>query len=418
MLRVAVDGTSQKISVGDWTRNVTCSPNANGQTVCSTEGSIPLVGASIITNADNGILLAWPKSTSFTSNDTVTQLTPISASGAGTTTSVTGVLQPVLQNQDGSFVGTLDDTQQSLSQMISFDQAGNVRWSATGDYQPQIATADGGVIAQNLDTGIHVTFDTNGSATGQLASLPVQSWTGKAYQVGSVIQVVSNLINFAGSFWPSLGANVSANSTAVIEQTLYVRNFAPWSAFGPDPYAFTDGFIPVTNPCLIDCFVGDNRDFTTSTGEGVTSRINGTVQFLSPGAVPVTSNAYANLTTAVYRTTGLNTGTAKPTISTTFVGNGSAHLHLAGSNPLVVPSPDIDTDLDVVLTEQSGQVCYSGHLYGDAFPNTEVFVINSKGQRTTILNFATTFDRNLGPDLLLGNNNRDMGSFSNVCVPK
>ena len=31
--------------------------------------------------------------------------------------------------------------------MMSFDATGAVRWSVAGDYQPQIATADGGMIA-------------------------------------------------------------------------------------------------------------------------------------------------------------------------------------------------------------------------------------------------------------------------------
>ena len=217
VLRVAVDGSSQKISVGDWTQNSTCSPNANGQTVCSTEGSIPLVnGGSIITNADNGILFTWTKSTNFNSNDPVTQLTPISASGAGTTASMTGFVQPVVQQQDGTFVGTLYNTQQNLAQMISFDQAGSVKWSVTGDYQPQIATADGGVIAQNFDTGASVTFDQNGNATGQTASLPIPSWIGNDYQGTSLLNsLVYSTVNYAGSYAATAGGNPSANGTFV-----------------------------------------------------------------------------------------------------------------------------------------------------------------------------------------------------------
>ena len=64
-----------------------------------------------------------------------------------------GYAQAVVQQQDGTFVGTLYNTQLNASQMIRFDQSGSLKWSVTGDYQPQIATADGGVIAQNWDTG-------------------------------------------------------------------------------------------------------------------------------------------------------------------------------------------------------------------------------------------------------------------------
>jgi hypothetical protein len=73
--------------------------------------------------------------------------------------------------------------------MLAFDATGSVRWMLAG-YGPQIATADGGVIAQAYDpatydfTGPAVTFDLNGNATGQIASLPTFSWKG-AYRLGS-----------------------------------------------------------------------------------------------------------------------------------------------------------------------------------------------------------------------------------------
>ena len=67
----------------------------------------------------------------------------------------------------------------------------------------------------------------------------------------------------------------------------------------------------------------------------------------------------------------------------------------------------------------SGIACYSGHLYGDAFPDAEVFVLNSLNQPTMLITFATQGTPNLGPVLLLpGDNNDDMGSFSSVCAPE
>ena len=39
---------------------------------------------------------------------------------------------------------------------------------------------------------------------------------------------------------------------------------APWKTFGPDPFAYTNGYHPVVNPCYLDCFPGDNRNFTTA----------------------------------------------------------------------------------------------------------------------------------------------------------
>jgi hypothetical protein len=103
----------------------------------------------------------------------------------------------------------------------------------------------------------------------------------------------------ASGFWPQLGANASGNSTAVIQEKLYVRSFAPWYSFGPDPYS--NKYPWNLAPCVFDCFLGDNRAFTTAVGPGVTSRINGSVRLLFPDMQPILAQAYSNLTTAIYR---------------------------------------------------------------------------------------------------------------------
>ena len=103
-------------------------------------------------------------------------------------------LNPVLQPQDGSFVGTVqvwyDADMNPQTDMVAFDQTGSVRWMVPGNYQPQIATADGGVIATD-PSGVAITFDQYGSATGVLAGSPTQSWTGSTYQLGSIKDVAS-----------------------------------------------------------------------------------------------------------------------------------------------------------------------------------------------------------------------------------
>jgi hypothetical protein len=78
-----------------------------------------------------------------------------------------------------------------------------------------IATADGGVIATD-DSGAAVTFDQNGSATGQLASLPTYSWKGNAYQVGSIEQWVRTWFPAVHGYSPFAGANQSGNLTSVL----------------------------------------------------------------------------------------------------------------------------------------------------------------------------------------------------------
>src|SRR5205085_11652925 len=73
-----------------------------------------------------------------------------------------GGFVPVLQAQDGSFVGTYHT--EGYVNMISFDATGSVRWIVPNEY-PQIATEDGGVIGSS-----GVTYNQNGSATGQNAN--------------------------------------------------------------------------------------------------------------------------------------------------------------------------------------------------------------------------------------------------------
>ena len=108
------------------------------------------------------------------------------------------------------------------------------------------------------------------------------------------------------------------------------------------------------------------------------------------------------------------TATPKMTVSG---GNGKMHIELAASNPLFPGSPDIDTKLDVSVQMNSDMAYYSGYLFGDAFPDSEAFIINSQKQPLSLITFHTTGDPNTGPiHFLSGNNNRDMGSFKSKCI--
>jgi len=80
------------------------------------------------------------------------------------------MITPVLQAQDGTFVGTVGigpSWAAALWNMIGFDGSGNVKWSVPND-SPQIATADGGVIGAS-----GITYDSNGNATGRVAQVTV-----------------------------------------------------------------------------------------------------------------------------------------------------------------------------------------------------------------------------------------------------
>ncbi len=97
-------------------------------------------------------------------------------------------------------------------------------------------------------------------------------------------------------------------------------------------------------------------------------------------------------------------------------------MGFTGSNPLISPhslSPYIKTNLDMTYKETTGQICYSGSLYGNQFPDSEAFIVNSQKQSNMLLTFATPGGPNSGPWIYLPKDGTsNMGSFSNVCIAK
>jgi len=155
----------------------------------------------MITNADQGILLTWNNGGKGMATITGGSLSPVSSP-------LGSQFVPVLQAQDGSFVGiTGQDCSVGYGGMVSFDAAGNVRWIVPNDC-PQIATADGGVIGQS-----GITYDQNGNATGQVV-MAAQSWTMNEYLDGPVTQLALNPYLFALSYWPFPEGNDSGNGSA------------------------------------------------------------------------------------------------------------------------------------------------------------------------------------------------------------
>jgi hypothetical protein len=173
---------------------------------------------ALITNADTGILLTLATNDGNPPYFVTTTGTGFSAVRGPALPGRTDTAVPILQAQDGSFVGTYDDLDTNQTNMIAFDATGNVRWSAPNE-QPQIATADGGVIGQS-----GITYDQNGNATGQIANLPTYSWTLNAYRLGSVEQLASNPVYYALSWWAVQGANVSQSKTAAHQDYYRLRS--------------------------------------------------------------------------------------------------------------------------------------------------------------------------------------------------
>lgn len=172
LVRISSSGTSTQMPVETWDS-------------CYQE--VGWVTAHLITNADTGVLVTWNGGAldsgqifgMAVTNGTSVGTPVFGASAPGQVYEVI----PVLQAEDGSFVGTVqtapDEYSAPQTNMIAFDAAGTVRWIVPNE-QPLIATADGGVIGQS-----GITYDANGNATGQ-GTLYTQSWTGNMYQIGSI----------------------------------------------------------------------------------------------------------------------------------------------------------------------------------------------------------------------------------------
>jgi uncharacterized protein affecting Mg2+/Co2+ transport len=200
LLRVSSSGASDDIGIYDHTTsNVFLEADPYGYT-------------GMITNADTGIALLWRL---YDITDAGPRMTITNGTGASTVpapeiagqTTWAYDVYPVLQAQDGSFVGS------GRATMVAFDATGGVRWSVP-NYYPLMATADGGVIATSLDSVSFAIFDQNGNATGQMANIPTQSWQGSVYQVGSVDRIARPPIPLALSLWANSGGNPSGNNTA------------------------------------------------------------------------------------------------------------------------------------------------------------------------------------------------------------
>jgi hypothetical protein len=205
-----------EIIIGDWASDSSFVGSSG-----TTSGAIPNVAGSLITNADQGVLYSWGACIANPNTGQCTpqyNLTTIAQDGTPTTVPTNlgatnspispyalSPVQPALQRADNSYIGTLLIPGVSQS-MIAFTASGQQLWSQS-NYTPQIATSGGGVIAQSQSAQA-VTFDTNGNQTGQMASLPTQSWAGNSYQMGSVDQVaVTPLIT--SSLWAWQGGNPS-----------------------------------------------------------------------------------------------------------------------------------------------------------------------------------------------------------------
>jgi hypothetical protein len=227
LLRVGTDGSSSEITIGDWAGDKS-TVIVNGHETDFSSGSFGGGGAEgMISNADQGVLLSWVESSS--ANTPLYHLTPISGGSPTGTATTADLLMPVLQAQDGSFIGTMYVTSGNNLDpygMAGFDASGGVKWTVP-NFNPQIATADDGVIAQSTDGLLTtITFDTSGNATGEMASLTPAgtfgaglwpSWTAGAYALNGLglVSVAAAPLSFATYYAALVGLDISGSGTAI-----------------------------------------------------------------------------------------------------------------------------------------------------------------------------------------------------------
>ena len=202
LLRVSSAGAYDDIPIYDWNSAYT--------------DNIPSPLGGIITNADQGVLLTFrEESGGAMGQPSMATTTGASASiVSGPQSPSGGSVVPMLQAQDGSFVGTFPDPNTYNNDMVAFDATGATRWIVPNE-TPQIATADGGVIGQS-----GITYDQNGNATGQMMNLlsqPAYSWIQQWYSpmYGQTAALNLAIVQWATSYTAVQGGNPSSQGTAV-----------------------------------------------------------------------------------------------------------------------------------------------------------------------------------------------------------
>ena len=189
---------------------------------------------------------------------------------------------------------------------------------------------------------------------------------------------------------------------------LHFRRYAPFAKFGRmNPYTGFTG---------LGYFEGDNRGPSTSLQAA--SRTYGAVMFNRFGIV----HSFFNSSGTHFHPAIGSTVVGMSKVSHTLVRH-SIHgpdmfgfkASTAGNNPLVKPSPDINTFVDVVIDFGSQTTLkVSGEAFGDSFPNLEVFLMDYRSSRTAmLLDGQTGGGAHLGPATKLygASESRSLGRF-------
>ena len=166
LIRVGTDGAVQKTNLGDWSGYDYFIYGQSGSHSPLPTGDFE----SLITNADKGVLftgsLTYPEGCAVTSLEGDSGCSPttwdikVTDTSTGITTSTGHTLPaPVLQAQDGTFIGNAINTDDwTTINVAGFNQDGSVKWTGPLNYQALRTTSDGSLLAES-DSGQFVNFD-------------------------------------------------------------------------------------------------------------------------------------------------------------------------------------------------------------------------------------------------------------------
>ena len=217
LLRVGLAGDSSEVTLEDLSSSVV--GGASGFFVSDSNASMP----SLITNSDQGVLASYAITSSASTETTGNTMSSSNSksfflattSGPGVTSKVKmsgapgqqDAVQPVLQRQDGNFIGTVSTT--AANSMIAFTSSGSTLFTVAND-APLMVTLGGGLVGTSGST-----YDQNGDTNGRVTAGLTQSWAGYTYQNSPSFSLVANAAPTPDpSFAPFRHANQSANDTA------------------------------------------------------------------------------------------------------------------------------------------------------------------------------------------------------------
>ena len=171
---------------------------------------------------------------------------------------------------------------------------------------------------------------------------------------------------------------------------IHQRSFAPWAQFGN----LGGG-----------AYEGDNRGFSVSTANDVTSRLYMSVT-VDIGAGKIVGDYQAKSSDTYGPSQGFGQykrdNATKDNIETAVYDNkgsgGILRTSMKGSNPLVSYAPDIvwNSSLNLIYNENKGELSVSGIFTGRGFPAFEGFIEDESGNKAFLGTFSPGDKGNIG----------------------